>query len=155
MKREHRSKALSQGPHQLKILFALMMSLFIVQVELNAADLTIVLEGAKVDEGVLMVAVADSQAAFDNEAPVYVSLILPVRDGGNTITLHDIPAGAYAISVFHDADSDGELNANLMGIPTEAYGFSNNARGSFGPPSYENCRFEVENVDVEQRISLR
>ncbi len=155
MDHEHRSKAISQGPHQVRILFTLIASLFIVHTELHAANLDIVLEGAKADEGVLMIAVANSQASFDNDEPVYASLILPVRDGGNRVTLHDLPAGGYAISVFHDADLDGELNTNLMGIPTEAYGFSNNARGSFGPPTYDDCRFDVSKDDIEQRISLR
>jgi uncharacterized protein (DUF2141 family) len=48
------------------------------------------------------------------------------------------------------------LNTNLFGIPTEGFAFSNNAMGSFGPPSYESCTFVVpEGAGVIQEVTLR
>lgn len=46
----------------------------------------------------------------------------------------NLKKGEYAISAFHDANKDEKLNTNAVGIPNEDYGFSNNARGWFGPP---------------------
>jgi uncharacterized protein (DUF2141 family) len=55
-----------------------------------------------------------------------------------------IPKGDYAISVFHDLNGNGVLDTHLFGIPKEPYGFSNNARGTMGPPSFEDCTFSFE-----------
>jgi uncharacterized protein (DUF2141 family) len=44
-----------------------------------------------------------------------------------------------AIAVYHDENNDGQLNRNRLGIPTERYGFSRNARGLTGPPGFEQA----------------
>ncbi len=67
----------------------------------------------------------------------------------------DIPDGTYAVSVFHDEDGNGKLSTNFLGIPKESYGASNNAKGTFGPPKWQNAKFEVRNGElVKQKISL-
>jgi len=63
----------------------------------------------------------------------------------------------YSVSVYYDLDENGELNTGFLGIPSEPVGFSNNAKGSFGPPSFEDTKFkpsknqtiEIRLVDVE------
>ncbi len=55
-----------------------------------------------------------------------------------------VPAGDYAVAVMHDENGNGELDSNLVGAPTEGYGFSNNAKsGMFGPPSFEKARLRL------------
>lgn len=61
-----------------------------------------------------------------------------------TITFADIPVGDHAIKAFHDVNDNGKLDTNWMGIPTEPYGFSNNAMGTFGPPSFQQASFGVK-----------
>jgi uncharacterized protein (DUF2141 family) len=51
--------------------------------------------------------------------------------------------GRYAFAFFHDADGDREIDRDLVGIPQEGYGFSNDARPGMGPPAYESASFEV------------
>jgi uncharacterized protein (DUF2141 family) len=60
-----------------------------------------------------------------------------------TVIFENVKPGEYAISTYHDIDDNKELNTGFMGIPKEPYGFSNDARGTFGPPSYENAKFTV------------
>jgi uncharacterized protein (DUF2141 family) len=52
--------------------------------------------------------------------------------------------GVYAVSTFHDENSNAKLDTNFLGIPKENYGFSNNASQPFGPPSFEEAAFEVK-----------
>ncbi len=52
-----------------------------------------------------------------------------------------IPAGFYAISAFHDLDSDNELDRKIFGIPAEPYCASRNARRAFGPPRWRDAVF--------------
>ncbi len=67
----------------------------------------------------------------------------------------DLPLsdGEYAISVFHDLNGNQELDKNWMGIPTEPYGFSNNARGKFGPPTYNQCKVKI--IDGTTRLTIK
>ena len=66
-----------------------------------------------------------------------------------TAVFQHVPPGEYAVSVYHDEDGNGELNKKgPFGIPSEAYGFSNNPRAYFGPPDYEDCTFQVSSDKV-------
>jgi uncharacterized protein (DUF2141 family) len=56
--------------------------------------------------------------------------------------IDNLTYGNCAISAYHDADINGEVDGGLIGIPTESQGFSNNARGSFGPSDHEEAEFE-------------
>ena len=56
--------------------------------------------------------------------------------------------------VFHDKNNDGRLNTWPIGMPSEPYGFSNNARGRFGPASWQAASFEVRGDSV-QTLRLR
>ena len=60
-----------------------------------------------------------------------------------TIKLENIEIGKYAIAVFQDENSDEKMNTNFMGKPKELSGFSNNAKGSFGPPNFNDASFNV------------
>lgn len=72
---------------------------------------------------------------------------IKVNNKKATLTL-DLPVGSYAISAFHDSNSDNKLNTNAVGLPTEIYGFSNNARGWFGPPTLEDQLVKIEKTTV-------
>jgi uncharacterized protein (DUF2141 family) len=69
-------------------------------------------------------------------------------------TYTDIPFGEYAVKIFHDEDNNGELDAGFFGIPTEDYGFSNNAKASFGPPDYEDAKFLFNRKALTIEISV-
>lgn len=55
------------------------------------------------------------------------------------LVLKNLPAGPLAISLFQDVNGNGRLDMGALGIPTERYGFSNNARGRFAPPRFEQA----------------
>ena len=66
-----------------------------------------------------------------------------------TVRFSDVGPGEYALRFFHDENNNGELETNLFGLPTEGYGFSNNAKPSFGPVSYQEIKFDVvDGADV-------
>ena len=52
-----------------------------------------------------------------------------------------VAPGDYAVAVFHDENSDGKLERNFMGIPKEGVGASNDAKGKFGPPKFDDAGF--------------
>jgi uncharacterized protein (DUF2141 family) len=69
---------------------------------------------------------------------------IKVKKASITHVFKNIPAGKYAIAVFQDENVDSKLNKNLFGAPKEAYGFSKNIYGMFGPPNFEKVAFDVE-----------
>ena len=59
----------------------------------------------------------------------------------------------YAIRYFHDENQDYKLDTNLIGVPTEGYGFSNNVLDTFGPPPFEKWIFEIkENTNITLKV---
>jgi len=66
-----------------------------------------------------------------------------------------IPPGVYALSAFHDKNNNGKLDTNLLSIPTEDYGASNNARGTFGPPSFDDAKFTYRGGTVRLEAVLK
>ncbi|MBK25174.1 MAG: hypothetical protein CME70_14365 [Halobacteriovorax sp.] len=48
------------------------------------------------------------------------------------------------MAVYHDKNSDFELNTNGLGIPKEGFGFSNNPRILFGAPKFKKAKFKLK-----------
>ena len=65
----------------------------------------------------------------------------------------ELPEGVYAIKLFLDLNGNGEMDTNFLGIPKEPFGFSNNAKGKLGPPSFDASAFQVRG-DTEITIAL-
>lgn len=65
-----------------------------------------------------------------------------------------VAPGTYAVSVFHDENSNGKLDTNFMGIPREGVGASNNAKGHFGPPKFEAAAFRFAGGRLELKITI-
>lgn len=62
--------------------------------------------------------------------------------------------GYYAVTCFHDESDSGKLKKNIMGIPTNPIGFSNNMKPVIGAPSFLSTRFMVEGELTEIKIRL-
>ncbi len=89
--------------------------------------------------------------------PEKASLISFVKITGTscTYTFTNIEAGTYAVCVFHDENSDKTLNTNFLGIPKEGVGVSNNAKGHFGPPKYDDAKFNFNQAEQTITISIQ
>ncbi|MGB0978565.1 MAG: DUF2141 domain-containing protein [Croceimicrobium sp.] len=101
------------------------------------SNLQIKVEGITELSGKLMFKLSD-----ENGKEVYKSSH-PVNESVEIISLKLKP-GKYALAIFHDANNNDELDKAFSGIPTEKYGFSNNARGIFGPPDLVDQLFNLE-----------
>lgn len=106
----------------------------------------------RVQQGFIMAALYDE--ANWGEAAVARARV-PVTGEVVDFILAAPSPGRYAIRMFQDVDADGEMDANIIGIPTEPIGFSNNAPLQFGPPSFAAAAFEVGVSGAAQSIALR
>lgn len=117
---------------------------------------TIRVEGAESDKGKMMIALYDSAGSFNNPEYAVIRGAEPINDGSVVL---EIPAerlpDPLAVAAFHDANDNRKLDRNAFGIPTERYGFSNDARGLTGPPSFAAATveppFEGRVIDVTVR----
>jgi uncharacterized protein (DUF2141 family) len=67
----------------------------------------------------------------------------------------DVAPGDYSVSVYHDENANGKLDRNLMGMPTEGVGASNDATGKSGPPKFDDARFTHKSGQQTLTIHLR
>ncbi|MEM1217507.1 MAG: DUF2141 domain-containing protein [Bacteroidota bacterium] len=80
--------------------------------------------------------------------------VVAVHQSTVTVEFSGLKPGTYCISLFHDEDNNGQLNTEgLFGLPSEPYGFSNNPKTWFGPPSFEDCQFILDQ-DTQLEIRL-
>ena len=91
--------------------------------------------------GEIKIGVFNKDKNFLKESGTIKNYSIKVDKNTASITITDLPKGEYAITMYHDENSDNECNRNFMGIPKEGYGFSNNFRPKFGPPKYKDCKF--------------
>jgi len=118
----------------------------------GAETLTIVIEDIRVASGTIQVQVQAGEAQFDNGGAV-AQFREAASEGSMTLVAVDLPPGEYAIRIMHDVNGNDELDANFVGMPTEPYAFSNNAKGRFGPASWADASFALEG-EVTQMITL-
>jgi uncharacterized protein (DUF2141 family) len=122
----------------------------------HGADLTITVKGVRSAEGAVFLAVYDSEKSFMKPPQAKTTRRVDAGKGDLKIVIHDLPAGKYAIASYHDENGNGKLDTNAMGIPEEGYGFSNDARGVFGPPKFEDAVFEFDGkVDKAIAFSIQ
>jgi uncharacterized protein (DUF2141 family) len=79
---------------------------------------------------------------------------VPARDGETVVTIKGVPAGTWAVLAYQDENANGELDRNLIGIPSENYGFSREARGRFGPPSFDDAAMPVRDETTTATVRL-
>ena len=70
------------------------------------------------------------------------SAVGKIQGGSAICRFQRVPRGTFGASAFHDENANGKLDTNFIGLPTEEYCASRNARGTFGPPSFDDAKFE-------------
>lgn len=115
-------------------------------------DISLTIKNISSNEGELIIGLYNTNESFLKKPFKYI--ILDAQKGTLQTSFKGIPAGAYAISLFHDLDNDRKLTTNFLGIPKEKYGTSNDAKGMFGPPKWEDAKFTILDQNISQTINL-
>jgi uncharacterized protein (DUF2141 family) len=80
---------------------------------------------------------------------------LPAQGAGTVCRFNDVPEGSYAVAVAHDLNGNRRVDTNFFGIPTEAWGVSNNVRPSLRPPRFEEAVFRLPGGSAETALDIR
>ena len=94
-------------------------------------------------KGKVNVAVYNSDEAFLSFERVLTTESVQANEGSVVLKIANLPAGEYALAVFHDENDNGKLDTNWLGIPREKVAFSNAEMKTFGPPKYKECAFHI------------
>lgn len=110
-----------------------------------AASLDVKLDGFQNDKGQVLVFLHNKPDFFPTQPDKAVSSkIVKIQNKTAHVRFDDIKPGVYALSIVHDENNNGKLETNFLGIPKESVGTSNNVRGRFGPPSFKDASFKLE-----------
>lgn len=129
------------------------LTLSLLSVTVSAQTVQFDIQNIKHDEGKVYVQLFKGEEDFNNNIP-YNATIVKARKGSMTVSFSDIEPGDYAIRYFHDENNNGAMDTNLFGLPVEGFGFSNNAKVNFGPPSYQQAAFKVAQQTVKNNSTV-
>jgi uncharacterized protein (DUF2141 family) len=134
-------------------LFIALVLLMVNSPQSTTSSMQLSVSGIEHVRGNLMIAIFDSEANFPADDKAIQRLVIPVTSKTQLIQLNGLVKGKhYAIALYHDENNNGKLDKNFLGIPTERYGFSNDARGTFGPPSWSEAKFLFQAGEKHQVI---
>ncbi|HYL98731.1 MAG TPA: DUF2141 domain-containing protein [Blastocatellia bacterium] len=115
----------------------------------GAADLTVTVKDVRNSTGTVYLVVYD-EAGFGKPELGKAKQKANAAKGDMTFVIHNLPAGKYAASSYHDENNNGKLDRNSLGVPTEGYGFSNDAQGNGGPPKFAQAAFDFDGKTNKQ-----
>jgi uncharacterized protein (DUF2141 family) len=111
--------------------------------------------GLRNDKGQVRCALFSSASDFPKSGDKAVARAKSdISHGKASCEFSGIAPGTYAVSVFHDENSNGKLDTNFVGIPREGVGASNDAKGHFGPPKFEAAAFHFSGDRLDLKITV-
>jgi uncharacterized protein (DUF2141 family) len=80
--------------------------------------------------------------------------VAQIKNGLAACVFNALPAGTYAVAVFHAEHNETQMETGLFGKPKQGYGFSNNPASTFGPPSFNSAAFEYKGGSLNLPVQL-
>jgi uncharacterized protein (DUF2141 family) len=121
---------------------ALSLAVLAIPMMVNAADLRVTVTNGPPGPATLHIALFDTADSF-SAGRAMMSQKVEMHDGVAQWVFSGVPEGVYAIKSFADENGNARLDTNFIGLPMERYGFSNDARGRMGPPTFDAAAVQV------------
>lgn len=123
----------------------------------NAQGSVIHVEVARLrnDKGQVSCSLYASADGFPKDGKKAVAhVVAPIAEQKAICEFPGIAPGMYAVSVYHDENSNGKLDTNFLGIPREGVGASNDAKGHMGPPKFGAAKFPFAGGLLNLKITI-
>ena len=127
---------------------------FRTQPIVKKGNITVIITNIRNTNGQIGFCLYKTSVGFPHPEKASLVSFTKISSTACTYTFASVDTGTYAISIFHDENSDKTLNTNLLGIPKEGVGVSNNAKGHFGPPKYDAAKFDFDGSNKTITISI-
>ena len=115
----------------------------------NNLSISVSIDNVTSNEGKVLLALHTEDTFMKSEG--IASAESTIKDGKVRVTFNNVQPGEYAVIALHDANNNGRMDFQENGMPLEAYGTSNNPM-FFGPPQYDEAKFEVKDKNLELKI---
>lgn len=109
------------------------------------SSVSVTVSGIQNQKGTIYLALFNNSKSFPIKGKQYKGVQLEANGSSVNYVFRNLPEGKYAVSVYHDENGNGRLDKNIFGAPTEAYAFSRNAKGYFGPPDFAAAAIFLNN----------
>lgn len=134
----------------------LLLSFLVCKIAGAQSRIMVEIRNFRTETGICIICLYDNAGAFSGKGEPLRILRIPVSNKGVSAVFEDIPAGTYAISVIHDANSNNRFDTNFIGIPVEGYGASQNKLPFAAAPRFDENKFSVHaSADAAINIRLR
>lgn len=134
----------------MKLLFVL----FFLMMLGGPYDLEVQIEDIPNTKGTIFIGLFNSGTSFPKFGKQYKGIVIKHEAKRLTYRFKNLPKDNYALAIYHDENKNGKLDKNLFGAPTEAYGFSNNAREIFSSPSFESAKITLDK-DLKCQVNIK
>lgn len=114
---------------------------------MNSILLIVTVAGLLDSRGEVGCALYRSAEGFPLDPALAVRVKHPAKPGTVECHFPALAPGRYAVAVFVDQNKNGKTDKNFVGMPTEPWGVSNNARPKFRAPRFEEAAFEVTGAE--------
>ena len=155
------------SPEKRSLRLAIATALVVLPLPAGAGELRITVEGIRSPHGTVLIGLYDSPESFEKAVTASDKegfLSDPDRFGAvalranaalkSAVVFSNLGPGRYAAVAFHDENGNGKLDKNFLGVPAEPYGFSNNAQGFLGPPTFGDAAMVLGDGESAIRIVL-
>lgn len=136
----------------MKILFSILIAVFFNNN--SESDLEIRFSGIVPSKGKVYINIYDKKPVFlKPELAIYKYSFDTNKNKQETIKLKLLISSKFAIACYQDLNGNQKLDTNTFGIPTEPYAFSNNARGKWKKPGWEDAAINFKpGIPVELQL---
>ena len=120
-----------------------------------AGKLSINVSGLRNDNGVVRCGLYASAGTFRQPGAEVKGVVARPAGQQATCVFSGVPAGTYAVAVFHAEQNETQIQTGVFGKPKQGYGFSRNPSSTFGPPSFEAASFSYAGGNQSLSVTLQ
>lgn len=118
-----------------------------------SSSILVVVEGLENTKGSIQCGVWKAREGFPNTGNFSRRVVSLSKAGPASCRFDALPAGTYAIAIFHDENGNGRMDKGLFGVPKEGYGVSNNRTYAMAPPKWEESKLSLKEGE-KKRITI-
>jgi uncharacterized protein (DUF2141 family) len=127
----------------------------IITAQSQTVNITVTVTNVKSSKGAVIVCVFNKETGFPEKTNLAVKCVNTTASKGEMqVKIEGIIPGKYAIAAHHDENNDGKFNTNFLGMPKEAAGASNGAKGKMGAPKFADAALVIDKSKTQLSIVL-
>ncbi|MGE5894992.1 MAG: DUF2141 domain-containing protein [bacterium] len=138
----------------LLLLFAFLSAPEVCPAE-EVGSIKVIITGFKNDHGQARIGLTTAREYDASEEENFKGAAVKISSGRAEWTFSGVPYGEYGVRVYHDENMNDKLDRSFFGMPAEAYGLSNNARGRFKAPSFDAVKFKLDSDNITIQIEVK